>query len=278
MRLIQKMMEKKWILAHAARQGGKLRKRSWMACGARGFLVALLACIAIPAPTFSEAPPDKSILGSQALRARLGTPAAWEIHRKHREPARNANGGQTAPKQNEVSVTKIARVGNVIRVTEERPAIPPVVHWLVNGREVSMTSPQSSVFINSGEFAVYDFSRGDFPELGWMLGNRSVGQHEVYGQLCHVFYADAQTAAKWEQKRLEEKSNGMPVPGSPGKERAAYISVKTGLPVQVIEGNTVIEYTYPSPPAQIDLPDKAAKALADHQKLIQATFPRIPGI
>lgn len=202
---------------------------------------------------FSQGPAESGVLGSNVLRISLGTPASWEILERPYED------GVGASSKNATVTSKrtFARVGEILRIIIDRPPKAPSTSWYLKGHELSMSSPESSVFLNTGETFYDPLLKTDFPELDWLLGLRSSDSDTVRGEECHVFDANPTSAER-------------------SVRRMAYVSKATGLPLYVINGDKVTEYRYLAPPPEIELPGKVLKVLQEHERLMRATFPPIP--
>ena len=218
--------------------------------------------------------PEPGIAGAKALRVQLGDPAAWEIVSKRGKSLETTSGtapvSRSVPEDkngNVVSRIQFARAQKIMRIVEESPSSPTKYFWIMDGFELNRTTPNTHVFLTvAGLPGTHDFEKSDFPELDWVLRTRAVAQRELRGQRCHVFFADAETVARFEKQRFEQRDDMLSAAAVRSGQRIAFISVETGLPVRVIEGEIMRDYEYPTPPTKIEVPEKVATASAEYQK------------
>jgi len=108
-----------------------------------------------------------------------------------------------------------------------------------------------------------DYSKGDFPALAWITGDKFAGVRTIGNRRCYVFRDGAGPDKAGSATASDEK---------PGQIEAA-IDCGSGLPVQLRNGTTIQSYSFQeSPPSSLELPPRFAAALEKYQTLLNKPY------
>ena len=210
------------------------------------------------------------ILGSKALRPRLGNPASWRITIVD---ATTLNAKQGTPATNAVNteMMSVDRDDKILRCTMAKSATDQDTYWFTDKMIIEKRTGSPTYFVippNSEIKAPVDFTHGDFPELDWLKNLMSSGRAKVNGIPCYIFIKPGRLPTT----ALVSNSNSQ-APTAPPPERVAYIDIASACPVLVMEGGKARQYSYPTPAQRLEIPAGATEALAKYTAWFKKTFP-----
>ena len=209
------------------------------------------------------------VMGSQALRPRLGNPASWRITTVDATTL-NAKKGSPATNAAESEMISVDRNDKILQCTLAKSATDQDTYWFTDKMIIEKRSGSPTYFVippNSEIKVPVDFTHGDFPELDWIKNLMSSGKAKVNGIPCYIFIKPGRIPTT-----PTASNSNTQAPTAPPPQCTAYIDIANARPLLIIEGGMARQYSYPPPPS-VELPAGAKAALAGYTAWFKKTFP-----